>query len=137
MEASLKTFLVNFFPTISDSEPLLQQQTLQQQTLQQQSRQQQVRLPQVLTHQLYLDVRRSPQPLNSYLSFIQKTYYNHFKDSLFRSWTCTAAAFYFFIQAFYPNGFKHYAQDLIIDLSETILDEYSVAFEKHAAESMV
>lgn len=132
MEASLKTFLVNFFPTSSESEPLLP--SLQQQR---QSRQQPVRLPQVLTHQLYLDVRRNPRPLNSYLIFIQKTYYNHLKDSLFRSWTCTKASFYFFIQAFYPNGFQHYAPDLVIDLSEKILDEYSGAFDKHAAESMV
>lgn len=89
-------------------------------------------LPLILTHQLYLDVRRKNDTPVSYLDFIGKTYYQHFKDSFSRSWVCTKSSFYFVIQAFFPNLFQHRAQDLIINLSDTILDEYSSSFEAQA-----
>lgn len=89
-------------------------------------------LPQRLTHQLYLDVRRKNDTPVKYLDFIQKTYYQHFKDSFSRSLICTKAAFYFFIQSFFPNAFQHHACDLIINLSDTILDEYALIFETQA-----
>lgn len=90
-------------------------------------------LPLILTHQLYLDVRRKNDIQDNYLDFIQKTYYEHFKDSIVKSWICTKSSFYFFIGAFFPNLFPHYAPDLIVKLSDIILDEYSKSFETRAA----
>lgn len=82
--------------------------------------------PKVLTNQLYLDIRQKDDLHNtSYLSFTNKTYTEHFKSHLSKSWKCTKSSFYFFIQAFYPDIFQHYASDNIIILSEEILDEYS------------
>jgi len=89
-------------------------------------------LPQRLTHKLYLDIRQTDSRTENYLEFIQKTYYQHFKDSLARSWICTKSSFYFFFQAFFPNLFQHCGSDLLIHLSETILDEYALIFEEQA-----
>lgn len=91
---------------------------------------------QVLTHRLYLDIREkeikeSPSFFN-YLNFNNKSYFTNFKDSLIRSWACCKSSFYFFIQAFYPDAFQHYAPDIIIELSETILDEYSTLINNKA-----
>jgi hypothetical protein len=88
--------------------------------------------PKVLTNQLYLDIRQKELPETSYLSFTNNTYTEHFQSSLSRSWVCTKSSFYFFIQAFYPNVFQHYASDNIIILSEEILDEYSNAINLKA-----
>jgi hypothetical protein len=89
------------------------------------------KLPQVLTHQLYLDVRRRDQEQNSrcfdYLNFTDKTYFEHFSSSMSRSWICTKSSFYFFIQSFYPDVFQHRGNDMIVELSEDILDEYATA----------
>ena len=81
--------------------------------------------PKVLTNQLYLDIRQKKSQPTSYLSFINKPYKEHFKNNISRSWISTKSSFYFFIQAFYPDIFQHYASDNIIILSEDILDEYS------------
>jgi hypothetical protein len=89
-------------------------------------------LPQRLTHKLYLDIRQTDTRTENYLEFIQKTYYQHFKDSLARSWICTKSSFYFFFQSFFPNLFQHCGSDLLIHLSETILDEYALIFEEQA-----
>ena len=88
--------------------------------------------PKVLTNQLYLDIRQKELPETSYLSFTNNTYKEHFKSSMSRSWICTKSSFYFFIQAFYPDVFQHYASDNIIILSEEILDEYSNAINLKA-----
>lgn len=54
-----------------------------------------------------------------------------------RSWVCTKSSFYFFIQAFYPDIFQHYASDNIIILSEEILDEYSNYINIQAAKVLM
>jgi len=86
-------------------------------------------LPQTLTHQLYLDIRRREETTGcfNYLNFTNKTYLQHFSTSLHRSWVCFKSSFYFFIQGFYPDAFQHYGTDLVVKLSENILDEYSAA----------
>lgn len=91
---------------------------------------------QVLTHRLYLDIREkeikvSPSFFN-YLNFNNKSYFTNLQDSLIRSWSCCKSSFYFFIQAFYPDAFQHYAPDIIIELSEIILDEYSTLINNKA-----
>lgn len=88
--------------------------------------------PKVLTNQLYLDIRQKELPETSHLSFTNNTYTEHFKSYMSRSWICTKSSFYFFIQAFYPDVFQHYASDNIIILSEEILDEYSNAINLKA-----
>lgn len=93
-------------------------------------------LPRVLTHQLYLDVRRKniekQTSFFNYLNFTNKTYYTHWKSLLYNSWLCTKASFYFFVQAWHPDIFQHYAPDIIIKLSENILDEYSNSINNRA-----
>jgi hypothetical protein len=90
--------------------------------------------PKILTNQLYLDIRQKELPKTSYLSFTNNTYKTHFKSHMTRSWICTKSSFYFFIQAFYPDIFQHYASDNIIILSEEILDEYSKSINKKAVQ---
>jgi hypothetical protein len=94
-------------------------------------------LPQTLTHQLYLDIRRKDKETTghhyfNYLSFTNKSYVQHFKTTLYRSWVCTKSSFFFFIQSFYPDAFQHYGTDLVVELGENILDEYSTAINNRA-----
>jgi hypothetical protein len=98
-------------------------------------------LPKVLTHQLYLDIRRREPELNNdngnnenktFLDFTDNTYNQHFKSYFNRSWICTKSSFYFFIQSIFPNAYQHVAPDLIINLSEDILDEYSTIINNKA-----
>jgi hypothetical protein len=118
---TFKEFIKRFIHFDSTQEPLLPTDTSSS-----------TQLPQRLTHKLYLDIRQNDTPTKNYLEFIQKTYYQHLKDSLNRSWICTKASFYFFFQAFFPNSFQHYGPDVVIYLSETILDEYALIFEAQA-----
>ena len=83
----------------------------------------------ILTHQVYLNLREKEKQkypsFFNYLNFNKKTYTTNLKDSLSRCWTCAKCSFYFFVQGFYPDLFQHYAPDLLIKLSENILDEYA------------
>jgi hypothetical protein len=86
------------------------------------------KLPMVLTHKLYLDIRQKniSEPFNEF------TGRQHFLKGMQRSFICLKSAFFFFFQAIFPNIFKHYAPDLIIKLSEDILDSYHAAFQAQA-----
>lgn len=92
--------------------------------------------PCILTHQSYLNIRQ--QEINNkpsffnYLNFTKKTYFQHFKTNMYNSWLCLKSTLYFFIQAWYPDVFQHYAPDIIIDLGENILDEYSKSINHQA-----
>lgn len=90
----------------------------------------------ILTHRLYLDIRekeiKESPSFFTYLNFNNKSYFTNLQDSLIRSWSCCKSSFYFFIQSFYPDAFQHYAPDIIIELSEVILDEYSTLINNKA-----
>lgn len=100
------------------------------------SQNQQCFTPCILTHQSYLNIRQ--QEINNkpsyfnYLNFTKKTYFQHFKSNMYNSWLCLKSTLYFFIQAWYPDVFQHYAPDIIINLGENILDEYSKTINNQA-----
>jgi hypothetical protein len=67
-----------------------------------------------------------------YLEFVNQTYISHMKERMLYFWKASAAAFYLFLNAFFPSNFTYYGTDIIILLSEDILDKYFDALNRQA-----
>lgn len=67
-----------------------------------------------------------------YLDFVDQTYISHVKERMRYFRKASKAAFYLFINAFFPNNFTYTGTDIIIYLGEDILDKYFEALNKQA-----
>jgi len=61
----------------------------------------------------------------NHLEYAKQTYFQHFKDAAYYSWTSYKASFYFFLHAISPNHFQKSGSETIKSLNDILIQKYN------------
>ena len=90
-------------------------------------------IPKILTSKGYLnstELRKKTE--QTHLQFTNRTYFQHFNESMKFCGKTISSGWFFFINGLFPDCFPYIATDKIILLSENILEKYSDVLDNQA-----
>lgn len=72
-----------------------------------------------------IQVKQQKKSFFIHLNFMNQSYFEHWKQSIRYCYMATKSSWCFFIHAFYPDWFQHTGSDIIIEMTDEILEKYT------------